>query len=172
MRNVFLCPNNIWCISYTDIYIYGWYVPVAILAQARLLKSYVPVAILAQARLLKSCAVGMAAPPRAGGRQQRRGRQQLVAVAPPELFDCPHARSLVDRWADGRISACEVQRLAKTAFDSQVEALRRAGVSEEFAARSLRHLARLGNGGRNGGHVAGELRSWLGEPNTPPPSNL
>lgn len=121
-----------------------------------------------------------------GGRKQRRlAREEIVdrapaggaqdrlvvvlASAPTELFDSVLAFELVNRWAWGRASAWDVQRLSHKAHEDQVKVLQASGSSIDFCSQSLRRLGALGRSGANAGSIGKDLRSFLGSPGVLPP---
>jgi len=107
--------------------------------------------------------------------QRKRARQELaeaeaMEVDPPSQFDSELAAELIRRWAWGKASAAEVQRLAAMSHRDQQKALTAAGAATEHASRSLLALAALGNSGRHPNNCNRDLKAWLGEPDTPAPT--
>ena len=67
------------------------------------------------------------------------------------------------------LSAPALQTLALTSYNEQVKLLEKLGLSKDFANTSLRKLASLGAFGKFQNKCNAELRTYLGEPDTPAP---
>ena len=70
----------------------------------------------------------------------------------------------------GKISACEIQRLANLAYKDESALLQRVGLGEGHRSRSIAALAGLGTWGKYSGNVQRDLYNYLGQPSTPKPT--
>ena len=113
-----------------------------------------------------------------GGRQQRKEIQAALASEAPSsssnafpstgfLIDSSAALDYLKQFAEGGISATEVQHRAHQDYKDQIRLLDNLGMHHGHVLSSIKKLAALGSWGRLKGNVAKELRILLGEPQTP-----
>ena len=111
----------------------------------------------------------MAAPER-GGRQGRHALRQRVAPVPENTTTKSSlAQHLLSSWSWGHISSAEVQKYAFHAHADEVALLTSLGLSADQAHADLKHLAELGQEGRDTGNLHVQLLNYLGNAAIPPP---
>ena len=102
------------------------------------------------------------------GRQQKAmGSTEIPPEEPREQaahdWDSDLAIDLLKQWA-WYLSSSQVQHLSADSYNDQLKILKKAGVSTEYASKTLKQLAELGNHGKNGGSVKRDLLAFLGDP--------